>query len=261
MNKLNLCTSIWAKIKMTRLALIFTIFATNCITACSTGKTPPSHSNTNVNSNTDDTKNSSKNSTRIPAGEIIDQSSLNEIYENSTEDDSRIVHEYQEQQHRQFIDWPVDYARMTRGYLPFKKKPHLGIDLAAPKGTPILAAHDGVVVYAGRDFRGFGKMVLIEGAYGWASLYAHFTTINVKTGDRVSQGQKLGGMGRTGRATGVHLHFELRKKKGPVDPLLYLPAADALTTRHANYNTKSSPIPGSKLSAKAELKKQNTSHE
>jgi murein DD-endopeptidase MepM/ murein hydrolase activator NlpD len=138
--------------------------------------------------------------------------------------------------HRQFIDWPVDSARMTRGYLPFKKRPHLGIDLAAPKGTSILAAHDGVVVYAGREFKGFGKMVLIEGAYGWASVYAHFTKIYVKTGERVKQGQILGGMGRTGRATGVHLHFELRKKKGPVDPLLYLPAAQAILQKQAKTN-------------------------
>jgi murein DD-endopeptidase MepM/ murein hydrolase activator NlpD len=97
-----------------------------------------------------------------------------------------------------------------------------------------LAAHDGVVIYAGRDFRGFGKMVLIEGAYGWASIYAHFSKINVKTGEKVHQGQILGGMGRTGRATGVHLHFELRKKKGPVDPLLYLPASEALVHKQAS---------------------------
>lgn len=145
-----------------------------------------------------------------------------------------LVHEYQAQYRKNFIDWPVDSARMTRGYLPFKKKPHLGIDLAAPKGTAILAAHDGVVIYAGRDFRGFGKMVLIEGAYGWASIYAHFSKISVKTGEKVHQGQILGGMGRTGRATGVHLHFELRKKKGPVDPLLYLPAAEALVHKQAS---------------------------
>lgn len=123
------------------------------------------------------------------------------------------------------LDWPVDDARMTRGYLPKKySRPHLGIDLASNKGTPILAAHDGVVVYTGKDFRGFGKMVLIEGRGGWASLYAHLDKISIKQGTRVRKGEIIGGMGRTGRASGVHLHFELRKDKGPVDPLLYLPA-------------------------------------
>lgn len=120
---------------------------------------------------------------------------------------------------------------MTRGYLPHRKRPHLGLDLAAPKNTKIYAAHDGVVIYAGREFRGFGKMVMIEGAHGWATLYAHFNKIQVRQGQRVSQGQTIGLMGRTGRATGVHLHFEIRKSRGPVDPLLYLPGGSRLASQ------------------------------
>lgn len=122
-----------------------------------------------------------------------------------------------------YFNWPVDQARMTRGYLPNKRKPHLGIDLAAPKNTLIFAAHDGVVIYAGRDFSGYGNLVMVEGKQGWATLYAHFNKISVRQGQKVSQGQVLGKMGRTGRATGVHLHFEIRQLKQPVDPLLYLP--------------------------------------
>lgn len=137
--------------------------------------------------------------------------------------DERALSQWQEEKRRNYFDWPVDDARMTRGYLPNRRKPHLGIDLAGPKNTKIFASHDGVVIYAGRDFRGFGKLVIIEGARGWASLYAHFSKIQVREGQRVAQGQQLGLMGRTGRATGVHLHFEIRKAKGPVDPLLYLP--------------------------------------
>ncbi|MEN0059251.1 MAG: M23 family metallopeptidase [Bdellovibrio sp.] len=121
------------------------------------------------------------------------------------------------------FDWPVDRARMTRGFLPNKKRPHLGIDLAAPKGTPILAAQGGTVIYAGREFRGYGKMVMIESGNGWATLYAHFDKILVAEGQRVRQGEVVGEMGRTGRATGVHLHFEIRKNRGPVDPLPLLP--------------------------------------
>lgn len=124
---------------------------------------------------------------------------------------------------RSFFNWPVDEARLTRGYLPNQRKPHLGIDLAANKNTAIFSAHDGVVLYTGRDFRGFGKMIIIEGENGWASIYAHLNEIKVTEGQRVSQGDLVGKMGRTGRATGVHLHFELRKGRGPVDPLLYLP--------------------------------------
>lgn len=123
------------------------------------------------------------------------------------------------------FDWPVDRARMTRGFLPNKKRPHLGIDLAAPKGTPIIASQSGTVIYAGREFKGYGKMVLIESGDGWATLYAHFDKILVTEGQKVRQGEVVGAMGRTGRATGVHLHFEIRKNRGPIDPLPLLPQA------------------------------------
>ena len=145
--------------------------------------------------------------------------------------DEQLLQDWKDTRQRSYFNWPVDEARMTRGYLPLRKKPHLGIDLAAGKGTNIYAAHDGTVVYTGKDFRGFGKMVLIEGSKGWATLYAHFSTINVKQGQKVSQGDIIGGMGRTGRATGVHLHFEIRKARGPVDPLLYLPGGTRLTQK------------------------------
>lgn len=146
----------------------------------------------------------------------------------SEKESEQAISQWREQNHRAYFDWPVDDARMTRGFMPNKRRPHLGIDLAASRGTAIYAAHDGVVIYAGNDFRGFGKMVLIEGTKGWASLYAHFDRIDVRAGQRVIQGQKVGGMGKTGRATGVHLHFEIRKARGPVDPIQYLPAGSKL---------------------------------
>lgn len=121
------------------------------------------------------------------------------------------------------FDWPVDSARLTRGFMPAKRRPHLGIDLAANRGTPILAARGGLVIYRGRDFRGFGKMVLIESGDGWATLYAHLDKFYVNEGQRVAMGEMVGAMGRTGRASGNHLHFEIRKERGPVDPLPLLP--------------------------------------
>jgi murein DD-endopeptidase MepM/ murein hydrolase activator NlpD len=122
-----------------------------------------------------------------------------------------------------YYDWPVDRARLTRGFIPRRPRPHLGLDLAAPKGTPILAAQRGTVIYAGRDFRGFGKMILVESGNGWASIYAHLDRILISEGHRVYQGEVIGTMGQTGRATGSHLHFEIRRNKAPVNPLLYLP--------------------------------------
>ncbi len=138
-----------------------------------------------------------------------------------------------------YFQWPVDQARLSRGFNPRLKKPHWGIDLAAPKGTPILAAHDGVVIYTGREFRGFGKMVMIEGGKGWATLYAHFSKITAHEGQRVQRGDVIGEMGRTGHATGNHLHFEVRSQQGPVDPLDYLPNGSAvanLASKHSRSN-------------------------
>lgn len=132
------------------------------------------------------------------------------------------------------FDWPVNEARLTRGFLPHKRRPHLGIDLAAPKGTKILASHDGMVIYAGRDFKGFGKMILLESGYGWATIYGHLDKINVREGQMIRQGETIGLMGRTGRSTGVHLHFEIRRNKGPVDPLPLLPNGEKIARKIAS---------------------------
>jgi murein DD-endopeptidase MepM/ murein hydrolase activator NlpD len=116
--------------------------------------------------------------------------------------------------------WPVDKVRISRG---FKRSPlHEGVDLAGRRGMPIHAAHEGQVIYAGQDFRGYGKMVILEYDRKWATLYGHLNSISVKEGDIVRHGEILGGMGRTGRASGVHLHFELLHKRQPVDPLTML---------------------------------------
>lgn len=120
------------------------------------------------------------------------------------------------------FDWPVDDARLSRGFL-LGKRWHYGIDLAAPKGTPILASEGGVVVYVGRGFSGYGNLIVVEHGEKWATLYAHLSRFNVKEGEKVKRGAKLGEMGRTGRASGVHLHFELRYNRQPVNPLMYLP--------------------------------------
>ena len=126
--------------------------------------------------------------------------------------------------------WPVKTVRVNRGYKS-GGKPHQGVDLGGLKGTPILAAHEGVVVYTGRDFRGYGNMVLIEFDREWATLYGHLNEIAVDEGRIVKPGDPIGSMGRTGHATGVHLHFELIKDKTPVDPLPYLTRNSRMASR------------------------------
>ena len=119
--------------------------------------------------------------------------------------------------------WPVDFVQLTQPFAPPSNLSHMGIDLGGPRGTPIKSAHQGWVVFTGQQ-QGYGKMVLIEFDEQWSSLYAHLDSIFVKEGDRVHRGEVVGGMGDSGRTTGVHLHFELRKYEQPAwDPMDYLP--------------------------------------
>lgn len=126
------------------------------------------------------------------------------------------------------IRWPVNNVRITQRYRPISNPKHKGIDLGGYRGMPIYSAHSGKIIYAGRAFRGYGNMVLVEFDETWASLYAHLQKIKVRTGQMITPGTLVGTMGKTGRATGVHLHFELIHKKEPIDPLAYLTARETL---------------------------------
>ncbi len=104
------------------------------------------------------------------------------------------------------------------------RRAHNGIDLAGPRGTPIEATADGVVVFAGRQ-SGFGNVIRIRHAYGFETLYAHLNKIHVNVGDRIARNDHIGDMGTTGRSTGVHLHYEVHVGGRPVNPMTYIRAA------------------------------------
>ena len=93
-----------------------------------------------------------------------------------------------------------------------------GINIAARAGTPIVAAENGVVVYAGNELRGYGNLLLIRHSDGWVTAYAHASKFNVKPGDRVRQGDKVAEVGQTGNVDRPQLHFELRKGTRAVNP-------------------------------------------
>ena len=121
---------------------------------------------------------------------------------------------------------PVSGARLTSGFgmrthpLLGYSKMHAGIDFGAPMGTPIKAAGSGVIKTSGRA-GGFGNMVQIAHQGEYSTLYAHMSRIasGIKPGTRVRQGQVIGYVGSTGRSTGPHLHYEIRVKDRPVNPL------------------------------------------
>lgn len=93
-----------------------------------------------------------------------------------------------------------------------------GLNIAAAKGTPVVAADNGVVAYAGNELRGFGNLLLIRHADGWVTAYAHLDRIDVERGAEVKRGQRIGAVGQSGGVPAPQLHFEVRKGSQAVDP-------------------------------------------
>jgi murein DD-endopeptidase MepM/ murein hydrolase activator NlpD len=145
---------------------------------------------------------------------------------------------------RAFIRTPVKFARISSGFTTRRWHPvlktwrsHKGVDYAAPTGTPVKATGDGKVTFRGRK-GGYGKVVFIEHAGRYTTVYGHLSRFNgkVKDGSRVKQGQVIGYVGQTGMATGPHLHYEFRVDGVHRNPLkVQLP--------------KSRPLPESQLAA------------
>lgn len=119
--------------------------------------------------------------------------------------------------------WPAKGV-LTSGYGRRWGRMHRGIDIAAPVGTPILAAAPGVVVTAGWNSGGYGNLVEIQHPDGSLTLYAHNSRILVRRGQDVQQGEQISEMGSTGYSTGPHLHFEVHPSgRGAVNPMAFLP--------------------------------------
>lgn len=118
--------------------------------------------------------------------------------------------------------WPV-HGRVIAGFgAKANGAQNDGINLAVPEGTPIKAAEDGVVAYAGNELKGYGNLVLIRHANGFVSAYANAKELLVKRGDNIKRGQVIANAGQTGNVTSPQLHFEIRKGSTPVDPTKYL---------------------------------------
>jgi murein DD-endopeptidase MepM/ murein hydrolase activator NlpD len=131
------------------------------------------------------------------------------------------------------LSWPMASFTITQPFGPSNvlleppygiyKHFHTGIDIAAPLGTPVMAAADGLVIAVGHTKTGYGNYVVIAHGGGIATLYGHLLATNATIGDRVKRGQVIGFEGSSGYSTGPHVHFELRVNDQVVDPMPYLP--------------------------------------
>jgi murein DD-endopeptidase MepM/ murein hydrolase activator NlpD len=117
--------------------------------------------------------------------------------------------------------WPVN-GTINSGFGPRGASFHDGVDIAAPEGTPIHAVEKGEVIYSDQ-LRGYGRIVILRHAEGFVSVYAHNEINLVREGQTVSRGEIVARVGTTGRVSGPHLHFEIRRNNAAQDPVRYLP--------------------------------------
>jgi murein DD-endopeptidase MepM/ murein hydrolase activator NlpD len=121
--------------------------------------------------------------------------------------------------------WPVHGRINSRFGEKINGVTNDGINVALPEGTPIKAADDGVVAYAGNELKGYGNLVLLRHSNGYVSAYANASELLVKKGETVKRGQVIAHAGQTGNVTSPQLHFEIRKGSTPVDPMQFLNGA------------------------------------
>ncbi len=118
--------------------------------------------------------------------------------------------------------WPVPGGTVTSGFGPRGNRFHDGIDISVPAGVPVRAAASGEVAYSA-SLPGYGNVIIVRHERGYATVYAHNERHHVEEGQRVRQGQLIATVGRSGRASGTNLHFEVRKDNHARNPLLFLP--------------------------------------
>lgn len=118
--------------------------------------------------------------------------------------------------------WPVR-GKMSSRFGPRNGRGHDGIDIPAKTGTPIVAAAAGRVIHSGRGLGDYGRVVIVKHEGYYSTVYAHNRRNRVEKGDFVEKGEVIGEVGSSGNATGPHVHFEVRRNRKPMDPLLFLP--------------------------------------
>ena len=117
--------------------------------------------------------------------------------------------------------WPVE-GKISDVFTEVERKKHQGIDISSPLGTPIKASNAGKVIYSNNGIKGYGNLIILRHSEEYVTVYAHNQVNLVEEGAWAEKGQIIGKVGQTGRASGPHLHFEIRKNNKPLDPFLFL---------------------------------------
>lgn len=144
--------------------------------------------------------------------------------------DTYVIEDYRDLGTGRFL-WPVpNFYKVSSHFGPRGRKHHDGIDIPAPRGTPIIAVDSGVVIYSDNGIRGYGNMIVIAHGDDVFTVYAHNRKNKVRKGDRVDRGELIAEVGNTGRSTGPHLHFEIRVRNKVRNPAQYLSKSKKIST-------------------------------
>lgn len=164
---------------------------------------------------------------RVLAAELINQGSAYRAYHFSHDDGKGDYYDDKGRSLRKaFLKSPLRYRYISSGFStkrlhPVLKvnRPHLGVDYAAPRGTPVMAASNGTVSFVGWN-GGHGNTVIIQHRNGYSTLYGHLSSFGegIRKGKKVAQGEMIGRVGSTGLSTGPHLHYTLMRNGKPIDP-------------------------------------------
>jgi murein DD-endopeptidase MepM/ murein hydrolase activator NlpD len=117
--------------------------------------------------------------------------------------------------------WPVE-GKINEFFEEAESRRHDGIDISSPIGTPIRASNAGMVIYSNSTIKGYGNSIILRHSEEYVTVYAHNQVNLLEEGTWVEKGQNIGKVGQTGRASGPHLHFEIRRNNKAVDPLVFL---------------------------------------
>jgi len=117
--------------------------------------------------------------------------------------------------------WPVE-GKINQGFEEAENRRHQGIDISSGVGAPIKASNAGTVIYSNNTIKGYGNLIILRHSEELVTVYAHNQMNLVEEGTWVEKGQIIGKVGQTGRTSGPHLHFEIRKSNKAIDPLLFL---------------------------------------
>jgi murein DD-endopeptidase MepM/ murein hydrolase activator NlpD len=117
--------------------------------------------------------------------------------------------------------WPVE-GKINDVFVGAESRRHQGIDISSPMGTPIKASNAGMVIYSNNTIKGYGNLIILRHSEEYVTVYAHNQVNLAEAGTWVEKEQVIGKVGQTGRASGPHLHFEIRRNNRAIDPMLFL---------------------------------------